>query len=167
MGKKYGFGNPKNFKERKERKIDNLLQQYPRLQTSQYFKHFCTEIERIKTEQFKIYLDVEFINFKANLRYIQKISGFNQDEFCRTVGLSKNALTNSQQFPTTIPLHSFKKSYSVMLYFLPTIEFCDMFNISFEQTFPLLREQEQGNRDKLNKAAGTPLGFAKHRKQAA
>ena len=115
MSSTVGFRNVKKFRERKEGKFDNLKQTYPYLANNSYFSLLCTTIKQLRDEQFNNYNNIQFKNFKSNIRYVQQCSGLNQDEFCRLAAVSKNALSNNQQFPTTIPMHSFVKCYVAML----------------------------------------------------
>ena len=151
MSSGVGFRNVEKFRKRKEGKFDNLKQTYPYLSNNPYFSQLCTRIEQLRNEQFDHYNNFQFVNFKSNIRYVQKCSGLNGDEFCRLAGISKNALSLNQQFPTTIPMHSFVKCYTAMLLYIHSIEFCDMFNLSFEQVFPQLKDNIAANRLKLGK----------------
>ena len=153
MALRTGLGNPKSFKERRERKIDNLLQTYSYLSKSQHFTVFCANLEASNKLNFQTFLLVHYINFKNNLRYIQKYSGLNARQFCLTAGLGVNALSLSQSFPTTIPMHTFVKAYSMMQQFIYSIEFCDMFLLDFSQTFPNYKDSFNANRIKFGKEA--------------
>lgn len=147
----------------RDKAIDNLLLNYPRKRNIKAFKLLNTQIKAQRDEDFKHYSNVQFITFKANLKYVQVNSGLSQGEFSAIANISRNALSEVNQYPTTIPIHSFLKCYSIMRYYIQTIEFCDMFLIDFSEAFPYLKANYSANRIALGKS---PTGY-KTKKQAA
>ena len=147
MRKNYGG---KNLAKR-GKGIDNLLQRTSYKRNNDAFKQLNSAIKAQRDEDFNTYNSIHFVNFKANLRYIQTCSGLNQEEFTAIANINRNALSEVNQFPTTIPIHSFLKCYSMMRYYLPAIEFCDMFLVRFETIFPYLKDNYSPNRIKLGK----------------
>tara|TARA_R110000868_G_C10575640_1_gene738153 strand:+ start:125 stop:637 length:513 start_codon:yes stop_codon:yes gene_type:complete len=166
MGRRTGLGNPKNFAERREKKIDNLLADTRCKRNPVAFRELYQKVYDLQQESFKAFESSMFVKFKANLNYIQLCSGLNQLEFCCIAGITSHALSEDNQYPNTIPIHSFTKSYSIMHYYLPSIEFCDMFNILFSETFPRLKDDYTANRLKLGKTDRKQYTFKNGTKKA-
>jgi hypothetical protein len=155
------FGG-KNLAER-GKGIDNLLNDTSSKRNNDAFRQLNTEIKRLRDEDFDTYNLRHFIQFKANLKYVQVCSGLNQLEFTQMANINRNALSEANQFPTTIPMHSFIKCYSIMRHYLRSIDFCDMFLIDFSIAFPYLKTTYERNRTTLGKSI---TGF-KTRKRTA
>jgi hypothetical protein len=146
-------------RERKERRIDNLLSKSTNQAYLTQFSNLRTQYQRNNLVSFNDTLMKFYGYFQPNLQYMIEVSGLNQVEFCAICGVSRNLVKKNQKtYLTNLKIHTFLKVYSLFLVYLPSLEFCDMFTLDFRTTFPFLVDQQEENRRKLGKK---PLKKAK------
>lgn len=148
----YKKKSPAYFKARRERKVENLLKSKAFSSDPLVYRSICTKLESNRSEDFETYTERHFQTFRANLIYIQQHSGLSILEFSAAANISNHLISDKNLFHlATFPIHTFIKCYSVMRFYIETIDFCDIFTIDFKQAFPWLKDQEQQNRIKLGK----------------
>jgi len=154
---------PKEFYlERRKRRYDYPLPSHYSSLDPSIFRGLGVELNHNREQDFNNYLSIQFPRYQKNIRFVQECSGLNKREFSLLANISDQAFRQKQAgSPTTIPIHTFIKSYSIMRYFLPMIEFCDMFMIDFSEVYPWLKQQEQANRLKLGKDKRKTYTFKK------
>lgn len=147
------------YKLQREKMINNALSKFKTDEGKAHFNHLNILYTHYNGLAFSNHLTQFYAKFRANLIYIQKISGLSQPEFSALAKISNQLFSRCKpDYLRGLPIHTFFKAYSVCLIYLPTLEFCDMFTLDFRTTFPFLVEQQEENRRKLGKK---PLKKAK------
>ena len=139
-------------RERKEKRIDNLLSKSTNQAYLTQFSNLRTSYEKNNFIAFNDTLLKFYGYFQPNFQYMIEISGLSQVEFCAICGVSRNLVKKNQKtYLTNLKIHTFLKVYSLFLVYLPSLDFCDMFTLDFSTTFPFLAEKREENRQKLGK----------------
>jgi hypothetical protein len=146
-------------RERKEKRIDNLLSKSTNQAYLTQFSNLRTQYQRNNLVSFNDTLLKFYGYFQPNFQFMIEVSGLSQVEFCAICGVSRNLVKKNQKtYLTNLKIHTFLKVYSLFLVYLPSLDFCDMFTLDFRTTFPFLVDQQEENRRKLGKK---PLKKAK------
>jgi hypothetical protein len=140
------------YKKRRERKFDLASTNKGISADLNQLNLLSMRLTRLNNEIFDKYRDHDFPLFRSNLLYVQLYSGLNKLEFSSLANISNHALSDKVfKVPTTLPIHTFLKSYSIMLHYIPSIEFCDMFSIDFSKAYPWHKDNLNANRIKMGK----------------
>ena len=140
------------YKKKRERKFDFLTNKKDVTASPYQLLSLGTSISNSRNDVFNQFNYDWFPLFRSNLIYVQLYSGMNKREFSIVANISNHTLSDKNfGYPTTLPIHVFLKCYSIMLHYIPSIEFCDMFSIDFSKAYPWHKDNLNANRIKMGK----------------
>ena len=138
--------------KRRAKKIENLYKRSPKLKDNPTYNIIRTRFQENANEQFANFNEEHYNRLRDNVRFIQKCSGLNVQEFCATFNLGHNIISHKPNpFCYNIRQHTFLKIYSAFLIYIPNLELFDIFVLDFSKEFLFLEDLKFLNRKLLGK----------------